>query len=345
MQPAIAQNPAPENDEASLLTEISADAPCGISIDDDPQFLLLLAGLQPKADAQYGDFYEPAESVNWAETAASARRLLCRSKDIRLFIILMRCRIRLTGAAALKTGLSLLLTLLQKWPETLHPQLFDEDEFTPQLRANAFGELNDNHGILADIRQLRLPKTAEGQISVRDVEKACKYQPGDAALLAQRIPLLRQQWARSEDPTFCDLSQAYQNAEQLVLQIRENLGDESPDLNGLLSLLKLFSPDSPLHSPAQPVAECLPGDLPAVTNLPGNAEPSSAPVLAPAVPFISDRQSACARLEEVRLWFRDAEPGSPVIPLLAYAERSIGRNFAELVTMYPPEILLLLKDN
>lgn len=345
MQQTIVQDTAPENDDASLLTEISADAPCGISIDDDPQFLLLLAGLQPKAYAQYGDFYEPAESVNWAETAASARRLLCRSKDIRLFIILMRCRIRLTGAAALENGLSLLLTLLKKWPEPLHPQLFDEEEFTPQLRANAFGELNDSHGILADIRQLRLPKTAEGQISVRDVEKACRYQPADAALLAQRIPLLRQQWACSEDTTYRDLSQAHQTAEQLVSLIREDLGEEAPDLTGLLSLLKLFSPVPPLRSSVQPVAECPPTDVPAATNLPGNAEPSSAPLLVPALPFISDRQSACARLEEVRLWLRDAEPGSPVIPLLAYAERSIGRNFAELVAMYPPEILLLLKDN
>ncbi len=339
------QTATPENEDASLLTEISADAPCGVVIDENPQFLLLLAGLQPKTDAQYGDFYEPAESVNWAETGAATQRLLCLCKDIRLLIILMRCRIRLTGATALTSGLSLLLALLEKWPDDLHPRLFDEEEFAPQLRANAFAELNDSHGILADIRQLPLPKTAEGQLSVRDVEQACGPRPGKAPVAARRLTLLRQQWASSEDATFRDLSQAHHYAGRLVTQIRDNLGDDAPDLTGFLSLLAIFAPGNPLPSVV------LPGSAPPETDIPlpagpaGRSAPSLLPSGQPAVPLITDRQSACARLEEVRLWFREAEPGSPVIPLLAYAERSIGRNFSELVAMYPPEILLLLQDN
>lgn len=344
MQQTIVHETIPEDDDA-LLTEISTGAPCGVSIDDDPQFLLLLAGLQPKADAQYGDFYEPAESVNWADTGTATRRLLCQCKDIRLLIILMRCRLRLTGAVALKSGLSMLLALLQKWPEDLHPQLFDEEEFVPQLRANAFAELNDNHGILADIRQLRLPKTAEGQISVRELEQACAARPSGPSLPVERIPLLRQQWICSEDTTFRDLSEAQQCAERLVLQIRENLGEDAPDLTGFLSLLTLFTGTNPRTPAVLPESASPAMNIPVTSDLTGDSDVSPATPFGCAVPVISDRQSACARLEEVRLWFREAEPGSPVIPLLTYAERSIGRNFAELVAMYPPEILLLLNDN
>ena len=342
MKQTIAQDKRPD-DDTSLLTAISDDTPCGISIDDDPQFLLLLAGLQPKADAQYGDFYEPAETINWSETAAAARRLLCRSKDIRLIIILMRCQLRLTGAAALRSGLSLLLALLHQWPDELHPQLLDEDEFVPQLRANAFAELNDSFGILADIRQLRLPKTTEGQLNVRDVERCSGSQPADKAFSAQRLALMRQQWTCSEDATFRDLARAQQHAPLLVSQIQQNLGDDAPDLNAFLSLLNLFTPEAPLL-PEVPAAPVPSAGSPVRPELPARPGPVPPPTLASALPAIRDRQSACARLEEVRLWFSEAEPGSPVIPLLAYAGQSIGRNFSELVAMYPPEILTLLKD-
>lgn len=62
--------------EAGLLTAISPQEPCGVSIDEDPQFLLLTSGLQPRTDAQYGDFYEPAESINWTDVEVTTRKLL-----------------------------------------------------------------------------------------------------------------------------------------------------------------------------------------------------------------------------------------------------------------------------
>jgi len=60
---------------------------------------------------------------------------------------------------------------------------------------------------------------------------------------------------------------------------------------------------------------------------------------APRQGDIASRTDALLRLQELRMWFTRMEPGSPAILLLQFAERTIGKSFAELVKMLPPEII------
>lgn len=334
--------------EAGLLTAISPQEPCGVSIDEDPQFLLLTSGLQPRADAQYGDFYEPAESINWTDVEATTRKLLQKSRDIRLVIILTRCRIRIAGAQALVTGLSLLQEMLTQWPEDLHPQLMDEGEFTPQLRANAFAELNDIHGLMADIRQLALPKTAGIQVTLRDLEKAATLPRPEDALSAELITHLQQQWQETADAEWQTIQQAAECAEQLSQQIQQNLAEYAPDLSVLCRLLSLCSPRM-----ASAVSTSQPAVLPQSTDSEPEVNHSrSAPEIPRIMPqakltagqALCHREDVVSRLQELRQWFSESEPGSPAIPMLAYIEKSLGKSFSELVAMYPPEIISLLNN-
>lgn len=48
--------------------------------------------------------------------------------------------------------------------------------------------------------------------------------------------------------------------------------------------------------------------------------------------------------QEIRSWFAVAEPSSPLVPVLKYAEESIGKSFAELQKMYPPEVIAMLNQ-
>lgn len=59
---------------------------------------------------------------------------------------------------------------------------------------------------------------------------------------------------------------------------------------------------------------------------------------------ITGRAEALLRLREVRQWFATSEPSTPVVQLLDYAEQSIGRNFSDLLKMYPVEIVTLLNQ-
>ncbi len=322
-----------------LSTTISPQAPCGVNLDDDPQFLLLLSWLRPKADAEYGEFYEPAEPVNWAETERVARHLLEKSKDIRLIIILMRCRLRQHGLQAITEGLETLQSLLTLWPDDLYPQLTDEGEFTPQLRANAFAELNDPQGLLADIRQQRLPKTAGQQITLREFEKAHTSPRAEGILSAQSAAVLVKQWENGASAEYNALRQASDSLHQLQQQLADALEQYAPDLDKLSAILSLFSHRRP--TPRLSAGEPPPLRLRAEPSLAPGATPDPAITLQPLT--IQHRDEARSYLQQLRVWFGETEPGSPVIPMLAYLEASIGRSFPELMTMYPPEIMSLLK--
>lgn len=74
--------------DMSLTKPVSAEQPCGPDPEYDPEYLLLFSRAAPQAEAQYGDFVSTPEAVNWPEIERDARRLLTRSKDIRVLILL-----------------------------------------------------------------------------------------------------------------------------------------------------------------------------------------------------------------------------------------------------------------
>ncbi|MFV8768182.1 hypothetical protein ACNSPB_13125, partial [Yersinia enterocolitica] len=54
---------------------------------------------------------------------------------------------------------------------------------------------------------------------------------------------------------------------------------------------------------------------------------------------IQNRADALSRLIEVRQWFATTEPSSPVIALLSFSEKTIGKSFGELLQIIPPELI------
>lgn len=84
--------------EIFLSDPISAECPCGPDLEYDPEYLLLFTRAAPREEAQYGDFVSTPENINWAELERDAHRLLMRSKDIRILVVLLRCRIQQAGA-------------------------------------------------------------------------------------------------------------------------------------------------------------------------------------------------------------------------------------------------------
>lgn len=84
--------------DTSLSDPISEECPCGPDLEYDPEYLLLFTRAAPREEAQYGDFVSTPETINWAELERDACRLLTRSKDIRILVVLLRCRIQQAGA-------------------------------------------------------------------------------------------------------------------------------------------------------------------------------------------------------------------------------------------------------
>ncbi|EDM0292065.1 cytoplasmic protein [Salmonella enterica subsp. enterica serovar Newport] len=312
--------------DMSLTKPVSAEQPCGPDPEYDPEYLLLFSRAAPQAEAQYGDFVSTPEAVNWPEIERDARRLLTRSKDIRVLILLLRSRIQQAGAPA------------------------ESIEDAALARSNALAALLDHEGVMADIRGITLSNSAVLRLQVRDVERALSAPRPADALAPESV---RQQLADLEARGALPLAafrEAQESAERLQVWARETLGDLAPDFSRLRQLLALL-PDvvqtttpeippspAPVPDPAGTVMDnAVPAraeDVPPVNappgiSLPHNAEPGP----------IRDRNDALERLRCIRRWFESSEPSSPTIPLLRQAERLVGKRFSEVINEIPVELL------
>ena len=380
----------------SMMQPIPGDFPCGKNLEYDPAFIMLQTKLQPKQAAEYGNFVEVAEPNNWTDIERKCLELLNNSRDIRLFIILMRCRMRQVGVGALQEGLEAILWCLDTWPDQLHPQLFDEGEFEPLMRGNAFAELEDIDGFIADFRNQQLPKAAGVQLSIKEFEKAHSGPREEGALDEGTLEAVKQEWQNRSDHTILSLQHAYALLQGLATRLNNSLGEDTPDFVRMTSVLRHFdaaitpiapivvpepietpdvvelypvatamlaSTEMPVTAEVQTVAEtqmAIPIEAPqqrqaVVTPSPPlqplqlqSAQLQPVPIQSPPVPVqqqgIQNRADALARLIEVREWFTAMEPSSPVIALLAFSEKTIGKSFGELLQFIPQELISKLNE-
>lgn len=337
-----AVNPFPE-----LYEPISKEKPCGGDLEYDPEFVVLLAKAAAKPDAQYGEFVATPEAVNWSDLERDCRRLLLRTRDIRVLVLLLRCRVQLDHANGLREGLAVLAQLLAKWPDAIHPQLVVDGEADPALRANALATLADPQGLMQDIRELAIISNGALRLQVRDVERSLGVpRPADAPApesVRQQLQDLRQQ----QCPALAALDQAATFAASIDAWGRHHLPDDHPDLGPLLKLLGF-------------VAEMTPAAVALTTDEPSRTQPSSPQptnVMDPNSSHMSidvpreahpdcaspdthiDRDAVRAAIHSARLWFEHHEPSSPVPLLLKQAERLTGKRFDEVFQAIPVDLV------
>ncbi|MFC5472442.1 type VI secretion system protein TssA [Paraherbaspirillum soli] len=329
-----------------LLEPVAADSPCGPNLEYDSAFIMLLAATAPKSDSQYGDFVGTPEPINWADVERDCRALLMRSKDIRLLVLLMRSRIRQDGAEGLRDGLALLQAMLERYPQQIHPALFDDGEHDPVMHANALAGLAEHSGILADMRNISLPKAAGLQLQLRDLEKSFALPRQKDAMPPEASGRLLKELTAKRDRQLLALTEAQQLAAHITSTVNAALGDDAPDLGMLNSLLQPFAPagnetvcaaQPAAASDAEPEATPQPAQHQSMTAV-QNPEHGAATVSAAPQPR-RDRWTALAALRDVRDWFEQNEPSSPVIVLLLQAERMVGKRFSELAHIIPADLL------
>ncbi|ECI6407205.1 ImpA family type VI secretion system protein [Salmonella enterica] len=340
--------------DTSLSDPVSVECPCGPDLEYDPEYLLLFTRAAPREEAQYGDFVSTPETINWAELERDARRLLARSKDIRILVVLLRCRIQLAGASGLAEALTLLETLCATYPDAIHPQLLAVEDTTAEdaavARSNALSALLDHEGVMADIRGITLSNNAAMRLQVRDVERSLSASRPADALAPESV---RQQLADLEARGALPLDafrQAAEATERLQRHARETLNDQAPDFSRLRQLLALLPgavKTTTQEIPPQP--QVIQPESAAIVH----AEQMQAEHVAPPVHItteispmpgaeprqICDRNDALERLRVIRRWFEHSEPSSPTIPLLRQAERLVGKRFSEVINEIPAELL------
>lgn len=329
----------------AILQPLPGERPCGLPLDYDADFILLQSKLQPRQGAEYGDFIEPPEPLNWSDIERDCLKLLAKSKDIRLIIALMRCRLRQTGVEAVEEGLITLYRLLTLFPHDLHPQLYDEGEYEPIFRTNALSELVNIQGFLTELRDTELPRALGMQLTIKDLENAKRPASNVTAFSGAQTAAMMEEWKMRSEPGPLSLQRAWYRLQDLKKAVCDIQGKDAPLFTELEQILQLFLPSELQQqtekSQPMPDEEKHPSAFPqAETELQDTAQWVPAPQL---LPPLQTRADALARLKELHAWFTEWEPSSPVILLLEFAVKVTGMRFPEIIKQFPREIIARLE--
>ncbi len=322
-----------------LLEPVTPDRPCGDDLEYDPEFVVLMAKATPRSAAQYGDFVSEPEAVNWADLERDCRRLLLRTRDIRVLVLLLRCRTWLGQADGLRDGLSILAHLLARWPDAIHPQLMVDGEADPALRANALAALADPQGLMQDVRELAIADNTALRLQMRDVERSLGVPRFADALAPESVRLQLEALRRQHDPVLAAVEAAADLAVAIDDWAKAKLADDRPDLGPLLRLLGMVS-DTTAPSTAPVNAPTLrdPG-VGVGERGPGDDRGFNAVIDPAAAELPHDRAAALASIRAARHWFEAYEPSSPVALLLRQAERLTGKRFDEVFQALPADLV------
>jgi len=340
---------------------VSADAPCGIDLEYDPEYVVMSARSTVQPDAQYGNFVGSADPVNWSDIDRDCRRLMLRTKDIRIAVLFTRCRTRLGGAAGLGEAILLLARLLDMYPDTIHPQLaVDTDrDAALEIRANALQALTDTEGLMSDLREVPLAKSTAARLQVRDVERAfARPRPVDALApdsVTQQLDALREQ----NPALLAGFDQALASLGTIATWCELHLGSFAPDLSPLTKLLGLLA--RPIGSPLvndvllddahsnetaaidgeEAQTEAVKEHIEGPTSVDEHVEPiETVQTVRTLRAPLNDRKAALEKMRQARLWFETHEPSSPIPVLLKRAEQLVGASYVEVIRAIPAELLV-----
>ena len=207
------------------LRPISAEAPCGESLEYENDFILLSNELEPRIGAEFGDFVETIEPLNFVKILKQAEALLKLSIDIRLIIIIMRCRLHINGLPAIAEGLQALRYAINEWPEAIFPQLWDEGEYIPFLRTNAFSDLDSSEGLIKELRGKKITLSPIQKITISEFEKAW-FGLIDETLTKQQLEDNRDCWTNSADFSYLQLAAA--QLSDLKNELKRHQNDVNP---------------------------------------------------------------------------------------------------------------------
>lgn len=332
-----------------LLGAVSDESPGGDALEYDPDFLAMQLAAEGKAERQMGDRLIPAEEPDWRRVSEMGQRLLRRSKDLRVAVLLARAEMQLRGIPGLKEGLELITGFISRFWEDLHPQLDPDDDFDPSARVNAVMDLC---GIDTSLKPLRaitlLHSPVFGTIACRDIEN---LRSGSATTQdSQQSDATRIEGAFQD----CDLDEL-QTATQDVAEtlawaraldqaLADHLtSDRLPDLSPLINIISTTHAvlESHLHE-RQPSLGAR-----SISASSGQSVQVSSPAINAATLVnttalaaqISSRQDVQRELDRLCDYYDRYEPSSPVPLLLKRARRLVTCSFVDIVRDLAPDAL------
>jgi type VI secretion system protein ImpA len=334
---------SPGWDGKSLLEPISADAPCGKSLENtdvlaafDAYQLFGQASLEPEerkpGDPVRKEARKSDRPPNWAEIRDEALSALRTSKDLRLLTHLAAAILRTDGIPAFAETLGVAAHWLAVHPTQMYP-LVDEDAMFRQNAMNCFA---DPVAVIDGLRRSPLVSSRQhGRFSLRDLDiLAGQVTPTEKDVRADQAQI---------NAAFADT--AIEELKSLLTTIESGLtalgsidaamrsanGSEfAPSFDQLTTQFKkmvvVLRAQVAAHPSATPVdaGEAAPGEGGGAGSL-------------VAVGGIKSRQDAIRALDAASEFFRRNEPSSPIPLFLERAKRLVAKDFLEVLADIAPD--------
>jgi type VI secretion system protein ImpA len=331
--------------EESLLQPITADQPCGESLEDTELLASFdtyqLFGQSRPLDAPAAPdekrIPKPLSSPEWGEIRDKARDALAKSKDLRLLAFLGTALIRTNGVS----GFSATLNVAAEWLSTHWAQTYPLVEGSDAIyRRNVLSNFADSMAVVDGLRRVPLVSSRRyGTFSLRDIDVAThQLQPAKDETVADENHIA----AAFGSMPIAELTQLHENVTSAVASLhkiddtmRESGGAEAaPNFELLSAQLARMSQvlRAQLASHPERAADAAPG----VDTGAASGGAADGPALSGVV---RSRQDAIRALDAVAAYFRQTEPSSPIPMFLERAKRLVSKDFLEVLADIAPGAL------
>jgi len=332
-------------DIEELLSEIAAAAPCGEDLEYDPAFAEMEKLAQETPERQYGDTIIPAEPADWRGVRKAALALFKRTRDLRVAMYLTRALLHIDGLAGFADGLALVDGLIERYWDTVYPQLDPEDDNDPTLRVNTVVALCDPETTLRALRETPLiTSRVLGRFSLRDIQIAAgvltPMATGESAELPTQAKIdgaFQEVGLENVQATATVVAEAMARAERIEAGLTDLIGvAQAPDLSALTGVLKEIR--QALAEQLRQQGADLVGAAPTAETADSGSPESGAAGTGQrlVVGEITSREDAMRMLDKICEYFNRYEPSSPVPFLLKRARNLVNKNFMAILNDLAP---------
>jgi type VI secretion system protein ImpA len=285
--------------------------------------------------------FSAAEEPNWKLLLDRCLELWPRSKDLRLATAFCLALLKTEGLPGFRESLAVLKGLLERYWDTVHPQLDPTDNNDPTQRVNIIAALatpvstfGDPLRVLERLREAPLTSSVQiGRFSQADILRS---ETGEAGPNQRPAPSATQIEAAFRDSKPEDLLAIHQAVADSLTLAREidalltrTIGaDKAPDLELLPRELGEIQKRLTPYLPA--------GTVPGAEGTGGPVAMGEAPRQSISGE-IASRQDVIRVLNQICEYFAREEPSSPVPYILRRAERLAQMDFMQIMDDLSPD--------
>ncbi len=335
------------NDLEPLMVAVSPDAPSGIDLEYDPDFSRMEKAAQGTPDQEFGSTKIEGVPADWDEVHDAAVSILRRSRDLRAATYLAEAELTRSGVVGFRNALELIHVYIDKFWETVYPQLDADDDDDPTIRINSLAGLCKVGGV---IRQLRatpiLMSRVVGKFSWTDCAIAKGEVPVPAGMDSPPTQKQIDAAVMASDPReFAELVQAVADSIKFVSAIELGFSDRlgpatGPNLELLTKELKAISRFQTAWVAMRKEVDNTGSvsDSDASTGLMVASTPQALPTVPVKGSFvITRREDVIEGLDKIIQWLERNEPSSPLPMLLKRAKRLSTMSFLDILRDISPD--------